>query len=210
MKNRSLVIGLWVVALAALGGFIGFKMRGGEPAVISSGVVERPVEESTVTIGGPFEMVNQMGEMVTQEDFKGVYTLIFFGYTFCPDVCPFELATMSQALDILEEQGHSLDKIQPVFVSVDPERDDVAALAAYMPAFHPKFIGLTGSVDQVKTMMRAYNIYASKAQNDASADYLVNHSSLIYLMGPDGNFIRYFPPKRPPEEMAAGLAELLK
>ncbi|MGD8327035.1 MAG: SCO family protein [Sphingomonadales bacterium] len=210
MKNRSLVIGLWVVALAALGGFIGYKMRGGEPAAISAGVVERPVEESTITIGGPFEMVNHRGERVTQEDFKGVYTLIFFGYTFCPDICPFELATMSQALDILEEQGHSLDKIQPVFVSVDPERDDVEALAAYMPAFHPKFIGLTGSVDQVKTMMRAYNIYASKAQSDASADYLMNHSSLIYLMGPDGNFIRYFPPKRPPEELAAGLAEFLQ
>lgn len=209
MKNRGLVIGLWVVALGALAVFFGIKMQGQDSPTISAGVVENSRDAPAISIGGPFEMVNHEGQTVTDQDFAGVYKLFFFGYTFCPDVCPFELATMSQALDILEEQGHSLEQIQPIFVSVDPERDDVASLAAYMPAFHSKFVGLTGSQAQVDGIKRAYNIYSAKAESEASTDYLVNHSSLIYLMGPDGDFIRYFPPKRPPEEMAAGLAEIL-
>lgn len=209
MKNRGLVIGLWVVAMGALAIFLGLKMQQREAPTISAGLVEREETTETITIGGPFNMVTHEGQSVTEQDFNGVYKLFFFGYTFCPDVCPFELATMSQALDILEEQGQSLDNIQPIFVSVDPERDDVASLAAYMPAFHSKFIGLTGTQTQVDGIKRAYNIYSAKAESEASSDYLVNHSSLIYLMGPDGAFIRYFPPKRPPEEMAAGLAEIL-
>lgn len=214
MTKRPLILALWVIAMAALAFFLGFKMIQNDGPITAS-VVEHGKDHGSengpeITIGGPFELVSHEGKTITDADFKGRYMLFFFGYSFCPDICPFELTTMSQALDILEDEGLDITPIQPLFISVDPERDTVDALSAYMPAFHEAFIGLTGSREQVDAMLRAYNIYASKAELEDSTDYLMNHSSLIYFMGKDGEFLRYFPPKKSPEEMAAGLRAYLQ
>lgn len=205
MFLRFVRIGLWALVAVVSIGYLGYRFIG--PLLQSA--QEDSAQTQSIDVGGPFQLTTHLGESVTDADFQGKYRLMFFGYTYCPDICPFELATMTQALDLLEEEGVRLDKLQPLFISIDPERDSVDALKDYMAAFHPKFIGLTGSVEQVDAVTQAYSIYAQKAEVEGASDYLMNHSSLVYLMGPNGEFIRYFPPGRAPEEMAAGLKKAL-
>lgn len=142
-------------------------------------------------IGGAFSMVNQDGKPVTDKDFRGKYMLIYFGYTFCPDVCPTELQVITGAL---EQLGDAANNIQPVFVSVDPERDTPAVMKDYISNFYPGMIGLTGNAKQVSAIARAYRVYYSKVTEKGSAadEYTMDHSSIIYLMGPDGSFVKHF------------------
>ena len=140
-------------------------------------------------IGGPFELVDQQGAPVTDKTFSGRYMLIYFGYGFCPDVCPTELANMAAALDAL---GSKSENIQPLFITVDPERDTPEFLADYVVNFHPRLIGLTGTPEQVKTAAKAYKVYYAKAGKPGEADYLMDHTSFVYLMGPDGRFLSLF------------------
>ena len=141
-------------------------------------------------IGGPFEMENQNGIKVTEKDFAGKPLLIFFGYTYCPDVCPTELQIMSATLDQLGDQAKD---VQPVFVTIDPERDTPAVLKSYLESFGPRWTGLTGTPEQVRVITRAWHVFYEKRDNkDAPKDYLMDHSSFIFLMGPDGKFIKHF------------------
>ena len=140
-------------------------------------------------IGGPFELTNQDGKRVTDQDFRGRYMLVFFGYTYCPDVCPTTLQLMSQALDKLGSQGAG---IQPVFISIDPERDTPETLKAYVANFSPRLIGLTGSAGDIAKVARAYRVAYSKVENGGPKAYLMDHSSIIYMMGPDGAFVKHF------------------
>ena len=129
---------------------------------------------------------------MSDKDFLGGYTLVFFGYTFCPDVCPAGLQVMSAALDKL---GPEADKIQPVFVTIDPERDTPDVMASYIGHFHPRLIGLTGSADDIAKAAKAYRVYYAKAkgeEGDDPEDYLMDHSSILYLMDPDGKFVKHF------------------
>lgn len=158
-------------------------------------------------IGGPFTLVDQDGKTVTEADFRGRYSLIYFGYTYCPDVCPTALSVMADALDILGPKG---DKVTPVFITVDPERDDVAALKEYVGYFHPRMIGLTGTVEQVEVATDAYKAYFAKVGDGyGDDDYAMDHSSITYLMGLDGEFITYFGNGVGAEEMAEKMAEIL-
>ncbi len=158
-------------------------------------------------IGGPFTLVNQDGKTVSEADFKGQYMLIYFGYTYCPDVCPTSLSVMADAIDMLGEKG---DRITPVFITVDPERDDPAALKMYIEHFHPRLVGLTGTDEQIKSASSAYKAYFAKVGDGyADADYSMDHSSITYLMGPDGNFITHFGHGVEAEPMANKLAEKL-
>ena len=140
-------------------------------------------------VGGPFSLVDHTGKRVTEKDFLGKYPLIFFGYTYCPDICPTELQVMSAALDQMGEAGNA---IQPVFITVDPQRDAPQVLKAYVENFHPRLMGLTGTVDEVAVAAKAYRVYYSKASGAAAGDYLMDHSSILYLMGPDGKFLKHF------------------
>lgn len=153
-----------------------------------------------VTIGGPFELVNQSGRTVSDADFRGRWMLVYFGYTYCPDVCPTELANMAVALDGLGEEAA---RVVPVFVTVDPERDTPAVLAEYVPLFGDRFVGLTGSRAQVDAAMKAYRVFAARTESPASADYLMDHSSYVYLIGPDGKFVAMFRYRTDPAEIAA-------
>ncbi len=160
-------------------------------------------------IGGPFELVDHTGKPFTQDGLKGRLALIYFGYTFCPDVCPTELQSMTLAL---EELGDDAKSVLPIFITVDPERDTVERMADYVTSFHPSFIGLTGSVAQVETAKKAYKVYAAKSSADGGEpdeDYLMNHSGFVYLMNRDGKFTKHFGPGRPPESFIAAIREHL-
>jgi protein SCO1/2 len=152
-----------------------------------------------VAIGGPFALVDQNGQARTEADLKGRLSLIYFGYTFCPDVCPLALSNMGAAIDALGKKG---DAVVPVFVTVDPERDTVARLKEYAQRFHPRLLALTGTPEAVARAAKAYRIYYAK-QEGAGADYLMDHSSLIYLMDRDGRYLAHFGPNANPQEIAA-------
>ena len=156
-------------------------------------------------VGGPFTLTDQTGKTVTNADFKGRYMLVYFGYTFCPDVCPTELQVMSAALDKLGPAGNN---IVPIFITVDPARDTPKVMAQYVANFNPRFVGLTGSAEQIAAVAKAYRVYYAKAKGweKAGDSYLMDHSSIIYLMGPDGKFVQHFTYTTD----ASGLADKLK
>ncbi len=164
----------------------------------------------TPTIGGPFELVDQNGETRRDSDFAGLYRLITFGYTFCPDICPATLLTMTEALEQLAAGSPELaGKVVPLFVTVDPERDTVAALKDYAPHFHPDLVALTGSAEQIAQAAKAFRVFYRKAESDSASDYLMDHSSYIFLMGPDGGYVSHFGHDSTSEDMAAKLKEFL-
>lgn len=150
-------------------------------------------------IGGPFNLVDQHGRAVSDADLRGQYLLVYFGYTYCPDVCPTELQTMSRAIDLLGEEG---EKVTPVFITVDPERDTVEQLAAYAEHFHPRLVALTGTAEQVAAAAKAYRVIYRKVEDESAAEYLMDHSSIVYLMDPKGRFVTHFGGGTGPEKMA--------
>lgn len=160
------------------------------------------------SIGGPFALVDQDGRAVTEQTYRGRWMLIYFGYTFCPDVCPTALAVVAQALDKLPPGDRNL--VAPIFVTIDPARDTAAVLKDYVAAFHPAMIGLTGSDEQVAAAMKAYKVYGAKAKSDDPANYTVDHSSILYLVGPDGRFAQHFPHGTTADDLTAALKKHLK
>jgi protein SCO1/2 len=154
-------------------------------------------------VGGPFTLIDQHGEQVTEQDFAGRYMLIYFGYTYCPDFCPMSLSNMTRAMDLLPPEA--AEQVVPIFITVDPERDTVAQLAEYAPLFHPRLVGLTGSAAAIKQAAQAYRVYFAKSGDGDSDAYLMDHSTFIYLMGPDGAYVRHFAHSATPEEMAAAI-----
>lgn len=195
-KSNKLAFGLLggslliVVALIAF-----FLLSGGKP------------EPSKARIGGEFTLVDQNGKTVTSADFHGKHMLLYFGYTFCPDVCPTSLSTIAAALDKLSADQRS--KVRPVFISVDPERDSPAFLKDYMAAFGPEFIGLTGSQEQIKKVATAWGVYYRKVEEEGASDYLMDHTSYTYLMDQNGDFVTVFKHGIAPEQMAESLAFVL-
>ena len=160
----------------------------------------------TVEIGGPFALTDHTGERRSDADFRGRYMLVFFGFTYCPDVCPTSLLTISRGLQMLGEREPELaDQVVPLFVTVDPERDSVEAMAAYIAHFHPNIVGLTGTAEEIAAAAKAYRVYYAKAEDEASGTYLMDHSSFIYLMGPDGLYRTHFSHMTKAEEIADGL-----
>jgi protein SCO1/2 len=156
-------------------------------------------------IGGPFSLEDGSNRQVTDRDFRGKYMLIYFGYTFCPDVCPTTLTDMADALDRL---GPKADLLQPLFITVDPRRDTPAVVKQYAAAFGPRLIGLTGSPEQIAQVAKEYRVYyAEHRTGPGPGDYTMDHSSILYLMGPDGSFIA---PIRADESAAAMAAEIAK
>jgi protein SCO1/2 len=141
-------------------------------------------------IGGPFALIDHTGKLQTDEDFRGKLLLIYFGYTYCPDVCPTDLQQIGLAIDGL---GAEAEAVQPLFITLDPERDTAGHLADYVPLFHPQLIGLTGSAEQIRRVALAYKVYYAKYPPD-SPDYVIDHSAFIYLVDEAGKYIGFFPP----------------
>jgi protein SCO1/2 len=166
-------------------------------------------QQGTVPIGGPFTLTDHTGKRVTEKDFRGRYMLVYFGYTFCPDVCPLGLQTIAQALDELPPELQ--DRVVPLFVTVDPARDTVEVVRDYVGLFHPKLVGLTGSEAEIADMLKTYRVYARKADATAGdAGYLVDHSTFTYLMDTEGQYLTHFGHGTTPEEMAQRLEAALQ
>jgi protein SCO1/2 len=160
---------------------------------------------ATTTIGGPFALVDQNGTMRHPEDFRGRLMLIYFGYTYCPDVCPTELQTMSEAIDRLGSKG---DAVQPIFITVDPARDTPEQLKSYAENFHPRLLALTGSAEQIAQVARTYKVFYQPVKQ-ADGDYLMDHSSIVYLMDREGHYLAHFGGNLNAEQMAAAIAKHL-
>jgi protein SCO1 len=156
-------------------------------------------------IGGPFQLTDQSGQTVTEKNMQGRPTLIFFGFTHCPDVCPTSLFEISE---VLRAMGKDADRVNAYFVSVDPERDTNAAMKEYLSSFDPRLKGLTGNPDAVAKVISGFRVYAKKVPLK-DGDYTMDHTALVYLMDRDGKFVAPFNLKRTPEEAAADLKRYL-
>lgn len=167
----------------------------------------------TADIGRAFELVDDTGLHVSQDNLKGRYSLIYFGFTYCPDVCPTSLQIMTLALERMEaapENNDGASPIQPIFITVDPERDTPAALKQYVSHFHPRLRGWTGTPAQIDDAMRAFKVYRARVEDASTAGgYTIDHSSIFYLIGPDGNFLTHFDHAVSPDELAATLNRLI-
>lgn len=161
------------------------------------------ITAETVELGGPFTLTDQNGIRRSESDFRGKYMLVFFGYTFCPDICPTTLAVMAAALDMM---GPGADRIVPILISVDPVRDTPETLKTYLSAFGARFVGLTGSEEEIAVAARAYRVYV-QAHKDQGDSYTVDHSGVIYLMDPSGTFIANYSLSASPDKLAADLAK---
>jgi cytochrome oxidase Cu insertion factor (SCO1/SenC/PrrC family) len=153
-----------------------------------------------VELGGPFQLVAPDGHTVTDADFRGRFMLVYFGYTFCPDVCPTELQAVAASLAQLGDQAA---RIAPIFITIDPERDTPKAMGEYTRLFDERLIGLTGSAGQIATVAKEYRVYYARAESKNASAYLMDHSSFLYLMGPDGKFRALIKPGSSPADIAA-------
>lgn len=146
--------------------------------------------DGNAAIGGPFELIDQYGRTVTDKDFRGRPMLIYFGFAYCPDICPTSLARNAAALDLLGKQGEA---IQPILITVDPERDTPELLKRYAEAFDPRLIALTGSPEQIAAVAKAYRVFYKKVEEGRGpGDYLIDHSAFTYLIDGDGHFRQFF------------------
>ena len=159
-------------------------------------------------IGGPFSLVDQTGRRVTEADFAGRSKLMYFGYTYCPDMCPLGLATIAAAYDQLRPDEQA--RVVPIFVTVDPQRDTVGAIADYVDLFHPAMVGLTGTAEETDAAARAYRVYYRKAESEGATDYLVDHSTFTYLMDGDNHYVTHFGHDASPADLVEGVRRHLQ
>lgn len=196
MRRPLLLI---IVAGFLLGALVGagiliFNADTHRPRVMTSG---------KALIGGPFALIGKDGKTVTDQDFRGRHMLVFFGFTHCPDICPAELQVMAAALDGL---GPDAEKVVPIFITLDPERDTPEVVTAYVENFGPNFVGLSGSPEAIAKAAKAYRVSYQKFQDEEMGDnYTIDHSVLAYLMGPDGEYITHIPYGTPAPKMTETL-----
>ena len=165
-----------------------------------------PVSTGEALVGGSFSLRDQDGKMVNDRNFLGKYMLVFFGYTYCPDICPTELQVMTQAI---EAMGRAGEAIQPVFITIDPERDTPEVLKAYVANFGPRLIGLTGSQGEVAAAAKAYRVFYKKVENADGNAYLMDHTSIIYLMDRKGLYVRHFTYSTDAKALSEALADAM-
>lgn len=198
MTGRSRFIVVLPLVLLAVGGAVVAttltRNRGPQEAM-----------SSTASIGGPFTLVATDGKTVTDQTYRGKWLFIYFGYTFCPDACPTALNNIGIAL---EKLGSEANKIQPLFITVDPKRDTVQVMADYLKSFDPRIVGLTGSPAQTDGAAKAYRVYVAPQKNEGD-DYLVDHSAYFYLMDPQGKFVNVVAGDVPGDQMADKLRKMI-
>ncbi|GIX12495.1 MAG: protein senC [Paracoccaceae bacterium] len=201
MTRRTAVIALAAVALAAALGVVAWRLQapGGEDAL------DRCRTTALATggqkIGGPFTLIDETGATVTEREVIDGLALIYFGYTYCPDVCPMDAARNAEAVERLAEQGI---RVKPVFITIDPDRDTPEVLAAFTDLLHPDMLGLTGSPEALKRVRDAYMVYA--ARRGQGEDYLMDHTSYSYLMHPEAGLLDIYRHDTTAEEIVTGVA----
>ena len=157
------------------------------------------------TVGGPFTLTDQDGRTRSDSEFRGKLMIVYFGYTFCPDVCPADLMAITQALDAL---GPEATSIQPIFITIDPERD-MGVLKDYVAAFHSSFIGLAGSPGEIRKIANSYKAFYARVPGERGGDYSIEHAGIIYLMGREGEYLGFMPPQTGPEKLTEVLRKYL-
>ncbi len=194
-----------VAAIALLGLAAGILVAIALHQANPGGVAVSGVGKSTGTasVGGPFSLTDHTGKRVSDQDYTGKFLLVFFGFTHCPDVCPTELQVISAALDKL---GDKANAIQPLFITIDPERDNADVLAEYMSNFHNSIKGLTGTPEEIASVAKKYHVYYRKVEDkDAIDNYTMDHTALVYLMDKSGKFLTHFAFGTKFEDMAGRL-----
>ncbi|AFK54986.1 SCO family protein [Tistrella mobilis] len=200
-RRPSILAVIAIAAVVAIGGVLALRwveMSADRAGGVSSG---------RALIGGPFALNDQTGKPVTDQDFRGRLMLVYFGYTFCPDVCPTDLQKISAVMEML---GPDADKVAPVFITVDPERDTTDQMARYLSLFNDHITGLTGTPEAIAAAAKEYRVYYQAVRDDASAtDYLVDHSAFIYLMDREGAYLTHFNRGDTPDTIVAAIKQRL-
>jgi len=201
--NRKLHISVvaLVVVIFAIGAWL--NLRHGKPP--ENGAVGGMVVNAS--IGGPFELTDHTGARFTDEDLAGDYALIYFGYTFCPDVCPTELGEIAVALDQLDKDA---DRVRPVMITIDPERDTAEVLSEYVPLFHERLVGLTGTAEEVREVATSYRVFYRRFEDPNYTYYLMDHTSFVYLLAPSGEIAAMFRYGTPPEDMVTTIRQHMR
>lgn len=163
---------------------------------------------SGVQVGGAFALTDHHGNAITDQTWPEQYKLIFFGFTHCPDICPTELSKLTHVLEKLPQ--NIVDKIQPLFITVDPERDDVETMGAYVELFHPKIVGLTGTRPEIDQVVKDFRVYAAKQPSDDPDYYMVDHSAFLYLFKPDMTLVDVFSFDTTSDDIAQQLPALIQ
>lgn len=193
MRLRLVLI---VVAAFAIGAILALVLRGDLGRLVSG----FGQSGGRALVGGPFTLTDHTGKRVSETDFAGRYMLVYFGFTYCPDACPAGLQLIGETMERL---GAKARQVVPIFITVDPERDTVAQMSAYVANFHPQLVGLTGTLEEITDAARAYRVYFAKVEDDSSGDgYSVDHTSIIYLMDRTGAYVTHFRHGMTSEEMA--------
>jgi len=194
--RRGLVVFAVGFALIIGGAALGYLWLGGDTFDTSL----------AASIGGPFSLTDQNSVLRHDTDFRGKLMLVYFGYSFCPDACPTTLNTMTAAL---AELGAQAQQVQPVFITVDPERDTVAQMKLYASNFDPRLLALTGTPTEIGAAARAYRVFYQKVNGNNADDYIMDHSALVFLMGRDGRYLTYFGEDVSADAMAAAIKKYL-
>lgn len=205
-RTTKIVLVVWALALLAAGGWIAQDTLL-KPATVAS-TEQRGFfsTDSASTIGGPFQLTDQNGRRRSDAEFRGKLMLIYFGFTYCPDVCPTALTVVTTALDQL---GDAADAVVPILITIDPERDTPAVLKDYVAQFSPRYIGLTGTDREIAQVAKAYRVYYAKSPGSGGAPYLMDHTSLLYLVDQNGRFHTHFTHSSRAEDIAAAVRKLL-
>jgi protein SCO1/2 len=193
--KRTFPISLAVVGVLLLAVVVFFAWQ--RYAAINSGQV---TSTGVAAIGGPFALTDQTGKAVTDQTYKGKWLLVFFGFTYCPDVCP---TTLNQVAQVMDRLGPLASQVQPLFITVDPARDTPPVLAQYTAAFDPRIVGLTGTPAEIAAAAKAYRVYYAKV--DQGSDYSMDHSAILYVMRPDGRYEAFFAADAKADDMTAKL-----
>lgn len=202
-RTTKIVLVVWVLVLIGAGAWMA------RDSLMSSkeNTVTADAGSLTAQIGGPFKLTDQNGAQRTDADFRGKLMLVYFGYTYCPDVCPTELTVIATALDQL---GADVSQVAPIFITVDPTRDTAKVMKEYVAQFSDKLIGLTGSESDIAAAAKAYRVYYAKVPGTDGSPYLMDHTSLIYLMDRQGRFLKHFTPNSRAEDIAAAIRDAIK
>jgi len=200
MPVRAIALKTGVAALAALLTFRAHAVPAPPAADASPSAAELmdALMWNRGPIGGPFELTDQSGRRRSDAQLRGKLLLVYFGYTSCPDVCPTDLMAIASAVRLLGGAGND---VQPIFITVDPQRDTVERLRAYVSAFHPRLMGLTGSEREIRAVALAYKVYYAKIGATPGKPYAIDHTGFIYLVGRDGKYLGFFPPGTPADRM---------